>query len=205
MYNSEHGQDQWLNEHVFRNSAGGVFVEFGALDGVTHSNSFFFESQLGWRGLCIEANPCSFGRLTHNRKCSVDNRAVYSHPGLVNFTQFDGGLYGWSGIEEAIEPEHWDRIKKNIPSENQKVVQVPCDTLDKILRDHSITEIDYLSADAEGAEEAIFKVFPFDKYPVHIIDCENNWDNESLRSIFREAGYTMISRLGPNDIWEKKT
>lgn len=32
-----------------------TFVEFGCRDGIEHSNTWALETQLGWKGLCIEA------------------------------------------------------------------------------------------------------------------------------------------------------
>jgi hypothetical protein len=44
----------------------GFFVELGAFDGATQSNSVLLES-LGWRGLLIEANPGSFAKCVKAR------------------------------------------------------------------------------------------------------------------------------------------
>ena len=49
-YHSEHGQDKWLNENIFKNKKYGIFVEVGAIDGLITSNSLFFERDLGWTG-----------------------------------------------------------------------------------------------------------------------------------------------------------
>jgi hypothetical protein len=35
MY-SEHGQDKWLEENIFKDKTDGVFVEFGALEGIQY-------------------------------------------------------------------------------------------------------------------------------------------------------------------------
>ena len=35
----------------------GTFVEFGARNGVDHSNTLYFERALGWRGILVEADP----------------------------------------------------------------------------------------------------------------------------------------------------
>ena len=44
------------------------FVEAGAHDGESLSNSLFFEVKLGWNGLLVEPNPFSFqALLTKNR------------------------------------------------------------------------------------------------------------------------------------------
>ena len=45
-YKSQFGQDRWLNETIFRNKQNGLFVDVGAHDGVTFSNSYFFEKHL---------------------------------------------------------------------------------------------------------------------------------------------------------------
>lgn len=53
-YKSQYSQDKFLNENFFKNKKNGVFIDIGAHDGITMSNSFFYEKQLGWDGLCVE-------------------------------------------------------------------------------------------------------------------------------------------------------
>jgi len=50
---SQCGQDKWLIENLFAKKTDGVFVDIGAHDGVTLSNSFYLES-LGWSGVAVE-------------------------------------------------------------------------------------------------------------------------------------------------------
>ena len=51
-------QDVWIAEHVDDETLRtGTFLEFGARDGVEHSNTFTLEKVLGWRGILIEASP----------------------------------------------------------------------------------------------------------------------------------------------------
>ncbi|EKX35933.1 hypothetical protein GUITHDRAFT_52329, partial [Guillardia theta CCMP2712] len=57
--------------HFFRNSSSGTFLELGALDGSTYSNSFYFERAMGWRGILIEADPDNFRQLVKNRPDQV--------------------------------------------------------------------------------------------------------------------------------------
>src|SRR5690348_4695216 len=44
------GLDQFLFENFFRGKRNGVFVDAGAKDGETSSNSLFFERFMDWRG-----------------------------------------------------------------------------------------------------------------------------------------------------------
>ena len=57
---SQLGQDRYLLENFFRGKRGGVFVDIGAYDGQTFSNTLFFERSMAWTGLCIEPLPSAF-------------------------------------------------------------------------------------------------------------------------------------------------
>ena len=46
----------------------GFFVECGALDGETRSNTLFMERFLGWTGLLVEADPTNFRRVLSKRR-----------------------------------------------------------------------------------------------------------------------------------------
>jgi hypothetical protein len=48
---------KWIFNNTIQNQNPGIFVELGALDGVTYSNTLFFERMFDWRGVLIEAQP----------------------------------------------------------------------------------------------------------------------------------------------------
>jgi hypothetical protein len=73
---SRAGQDQFLFENFFRGKRNGVFVDAGATDGETFSNSLFFERFLGWSGLCVEPQPEAFAKLAARRKCHCEQAPV---------------------------------------------------------------------------------------------------------------------------------
>ena len=60
---SQVGQDRFLLENFFRGRRGGVFLDIGAYDGETLSNTLFFEKTMGWTGLCVEPLPSAASRL----------------------------------------------------------------------------------------------------------------------------------------------
>jgi len=50
------GQDVFVAE-LLSFKKNGVFVDIGANDGVTISNTWYFEKELGWDGIAIEPIP----------------------------------------------------------------------------------------------------------------------------------------------------
>ena len=60
--------------------SGSTVVEIGANDGVHMANSYFFEQHLGWRSLCVEANPITFSRLVRNRPRCINVNALVGVP-----------------------------------------------------------------------------------------------------------------------------
>ena len=144
---SQSGQDKWVAE-IFEYKKNGFFVDIGAHDGVQSSNTKFLEDELGWKGRCIEANKEVFQNLIKNRKAINLNIVVTNYIGRC-------GFYG-------------DTVSQEGP-------QMPCMTLDKILRDTGCPkEIDYISLDVEGHESSILECFPFWDWDVLTLTVEHN-------------------------------
>ncbi len=99
-----------LNQDIFallvNRFKSGYFLEIGANDGFTLSNTIYLEEQFGWSGLLIEANPKYRDRLA-NRKAQSKIIAVTEHEGSYEFT--DAGLYG--GITDRIDATHKKRTR----------------------------------------------------------------------------------------------
>ena len=58
-------------DELFNKKTGGYFIELGAADGLTQSNTAFLEKSRGWTGLLIE--PCfeAYTMCKNNRKKSL--------------------------------------------------------------------------------------------------------------------------------------
>jgi FkbM family methyltransferase len=74
-----HGMDRRLEQLLPQRP--GVFVEAGAHDGYTQSNTYYLERFLGWRGLLVEAVPELFEKARRRRPHSVVERAALVGPG----------------------------------------------------------------------------------------------------------------------------
>src|SRR5690349_4109841 len=47
--------EEWIIRDVFHDRKGGTFVDVGAADAEELSNTWFLETQLGWKGTAIDA------------------------------------------------------------------------------------------------------------------------------------------------------
>src|SRR5262245_16248031 len=73
---SQFGQDLFAL-HETRDIPGRkFFVDFGASDGMSLSNSWLLETKLGWNGIVAEPARVWHETLKANRSCSVDTRCV---------------------------------------------------------------------------------------------------------------------------------
>jgi len=148
----------------------GYFVDIGAHDGVSFSNSKFFE-ELGWKGVCVEPNSQIFNKLENNRNSSTQciMKAISNKKSTENFTSIQhidnkndtiNMLNGLTDKFNIKAKEDIDKLKNN---SNYKVSELELETdLFTNLIPHK--EIDYLSVDTEGNELEILKTINFDEY-----------------------------------------
>ena len=136
-------------------SLGGTFVELGALDGVTGSNTYALEKCLNWKGLLIEANPESYAKLqVSGRKAAKVHSAVCPRPGYVNVTAHGSVFAGMPSEMSAAYIRSWGR---QIP-QRHAVVEVPCRSLTSLMQDNGLPSgAEFLSLDVQGAEELVLR------------------------------------------------
>jgi FkbM family methyltransferase len=183
---SQNFQDVWAYyEGNFKTD--GYFVEFGATNGVTSSNTLMLE-QLGWDGLLCEPNPAWHSDLNNNRKVAISTKCVYNKTGeTVEFVQAE--LNELSTIKGyGLDDEH------SRSRESGNVIQVETITLYDLLETNNAPEnVDYLSIDTEGSEYEILKKFFDDneKYSISNITVEHNFVSD-----FREKIYDLLVKNG---------
>ena len=135
---------------------GGVFVEFGANDGLRQSNTAYLEKYKGWTGLLIEALPTNIIQCARNRPRSVvihaavvppecpdsyvsiryaDLMSILDHPSLV----------GECSVSEHVEMSGVD------PRLTGLSFLSPARTLSSILAETNMERIDFMSVDIEGS------------------------------------------------------
>ena len=149
------------------NRTNGYFVECGASDGVTYSNSLYFEASKQWTGLLIEANRGMFQNLIKTERnvhayhgCLSPN----TYPQILRFKEsnFLGGL-----------AENYEGNRKNVMAQTGGTeVMVECVPLYSLLLALEVTHVDYFSLDTEGSELDILRTIPFFKIQIDVISVE---------------------------------
>lgn len=68
VYYSQAWQDEFV-ANLLNFKKGGYYLDIGSTDGINQSNSYFFESELGWSGICVERGIGYTENYKNNRKC----------------------------------------------------------------------------------------------------------------------------------------
>lgn len=201
-YFSQYRQDEFLDKVVFNKKRNGFFVDIGAHDGISLSNSIFFEVSRSFDGLCVEPNPKVFKELKKNRKCEVLNACIADSIGIVKFLAIDGYAEMLSGIIDYYHPKHLERIDVYLADHggSKKEIEVKSLPLQAIAFLHN-KRIDFISIDTEGNELNILKSIDFDQLDVNCFTIENNYGSTEIEEIMCKNGYTKVYRLGDDDIY----
>jgi FkbM family methyltransferase len=163
----------------------GFFVEFGACDGVTISNTLLLERQFGWTGILAEPGRHWHTDLRKNRSCAVDTRCVWNQSGVK--IQFNQTTFNDRSTAAIL---HGPASGEVVSSYDVEAV-----LLADLLADHKAPRyIDFLSVDVEGAEFGVLEAFPFDAYQFGFICVEQHGEEQAalLASVLNPAGYRQI-------------
>ncbi len=202
---SQHGQDTFVYETFFKGLDNkGQFVDVGAYDGVTFSNSLFFERHLGWSGVCIEPLPEAFEKLRQSRSAVCLNCAISDTDGTDIFADVDIPAYGkmYSGLRSDYDPRHVDVLRRY--ATGGRLITVTTRRLPAILDEYGLRRIDYMSIDTEGSELKILKSIDLKKYDVRVISVENNYNDPAIRHYLLGFGYQLIKVFaGFDDLYAK--
>lgn len=205
MYKSQWGQDRWLNENIFHNKKNGIFVDVGAHDGVNINNTFFFEKNCNWTGICIEPIPIIFEKLIQNRNCCCIQGCAYNQTGVVNFDYLTGWTEMLSGVSEDYNQKHLQRISNEMKQYGgkRKKLKVQSFTLEKIFRETKINYVDYLSIDTEGSELKVLQGINFDKVFIDIIQVEANYleDSVKVKNFLIHNNFSFIKKCKGDNIF----
>ncbi|MBS1301788.1 FkbM family methyltransferase [Loktanella sp. SALINAS62] len=195
-------QDLWVL-YMLGLRRGGYFVEFGACDGRTLSNTRLLEESYGWTGILAEPNPVWHEALATNRKAVVDLRCVAARSGeMADFLSTDA-MPELSRMADIV-PD--DVHEHNGNRTRQTLYKVPTVSLDDLLAEHGAPDIiDYLSVDTEGSEYEILRHTNLNRRRFRLISVEHAGETVKRDQIFtllEAAGYRRwMPELSRWDDW----
>jgi hypothetical protein len=189
-WSGEFLQDRWTAERLGRP---GVFVDVGAGDGVTRSNTIALE-RIGWTGFCVEPSG-SFAELVRNRSCVCTDRYVGFRDGQMPWFEnvADRTL---SGDPRSMV----DRFRPAAAGQARATA-----ALDQVLEElEAPRRIDYLSLDTEGTEAIILREHDWTRFTFDSVTVEHNHQPRkryAIREILERQGLRLVRSVGVDDFY----
>lgn len=192
LTHAQNGEDTILL-NFFGDQQRGTFVDVGAFDGVTFSNTYLLERR-GWEGVCIEPNPTSFERCSINRACTCLQAAV-----VGNARQRTATLrVPTMDVLATLADDHdgdIEIIHRNVNAAYNgfREISVPAVTLNTVLNKLDFTQIDLLSIDAEWTNADVLAGFDMWRWLPRVIVVETG---QGVRDAL--TGYHVVMEHGSN-------
>lgn len=198
------GQDVFVAS-MFPNVGKRIFVEIGANDGVTISNTYHLETEHGWEGIAVEPLPEAYRKLARHRQCITVNACIADHDGSTSFHAISGTPEMLSGIFHKYDDRHKRRVRRNLKRHNATAqeITVPCHRLDTVLELYGISHIDYLSIDTEGGELDILKSIDFDAIRIELISVGNNYLTREIQDYMNSRTYCLVAIAGRDEFYAR--
>jgi FkbM family methyltransferase len=201
---SQFGQDHLVLE-LLGGLRGGFFLDTGAADGITVSNTLLLEKEFGWGGVCVEPDDRFFEALVRNRQCQCVHCCLHDREGSVDF--LEAGTLG--GIFDDYHPRLLahavDAYRLPLDEEGRpRTVQKHTRTLRSLLRMAGAPRvIDYWSLDTEGSELKLLQSFPFDEHVFNVLTVEHNHMpvRAEIRAFLAQRGYEFVCEIGVDDCY----
>jgi len=168
----------------------GFFVEFGASDGTSLSNTALLEKGFGWQGILAEPARIWHKALAQNRACTLEPRCVWSKSG--ERLRFNETLSSELSTLERYTAHDGHALDRR----DGRHYFVETISLNDLLLQHGAPPlIDYMSIDTEGSEYPILANFDFSAYEIGILTVEHNhvdMGRERVHRLLSENGFERV-------------
>jgi len=221
-------EDEYVFTHFFSDGgrppfkAGGTFLECGAHDGVSGSNTLWFERALQWSGVLVEGTPLVYKELVRSRGntsntlvnavvCEEGRRVTYHVPVAERKSSGHGDKIGDTtaarpGFGDTVQSGVVAGISASLPARNKvwlpSSLQVACKPLGAILREAAVSRVDFFSLDVEGAELTVLQTLDPTAAPSMFglimieQDGRNPTKDSAVRSLMGSWGFQLRGRTG---------
>jgi hypothetical protein len=184
---SQYGQDLTLHP-ILELMGPGFFVESGALNGETDSNTLLYELYHNWTGLLIEPNSRMYPKLLSKHRHAYSFNGCLSPSGKMEAIYFDKGLDGADGAAHI----------SSFSLGSETVLAAP---LEMLLQKIGRSTVDFWSLDIEGSEGQVLQNTNFSKVEVGVLLIEmnkNGGNNEVIYNVMNREGF---QKIGHTNYW----
>ncbi len=185
-------------------SQNGFFIEVGANNGFSESNTYYLERFRNWKGVLIEPIPHLYQECVKERPNSqVFNCALvspdYPEPEIEMMYGHLMSLVKGAFDDDDIEAERVAIAGRKLGFTPYKI-KVPARTLTSILDEANTPKIDFFSLDVEGFELNALQGLDFDKYlPEYmLIECLNEESFQEIESYIGDR-YNLFEKASQVD------
>jgi FkbM family methyltransferase len=159
----------------------GVFVELGAFHSEQYSQTWYLERK-GWTGILVEPVPEHAAEI-RARRCACLFEIACGAPEQSGRTT----TLHVSGPQTSADP-----------SQQGPVIEVPTRTLEWVLSQAAVTDVDFLSVDVEGAELDVLRGFPFSRVRPRLVLVEDFAEDLAKHRFMCAQRYRRVRRSGNN-------
>ena len=171
----------------------GFFIEAGAHEFETNSDSLYFELNHNWSGLLVEPNPLAF------HKGLRTNRKAWGVETCLSTTTRPETM--WFDMRGSVRNETTrEAMAGLVLEENSETVKMQCLPLYSLLLALDNPTVHYLSLDIEGAELPVLKTIPWQKVDIRVMTVETHLagrifpgNREDLIAYLDQVGYRHVS------------
>lgn len=191
-YFSQVGQDKAIDD-ILNKKRNGFFIEVGAYDGVSYSNSLFFERNRNWTGLLIEANPRAY------RELLMKDRKAWTTPACISLSShvelsvdfLASGADGGVGKQKQGE--------KDASNPYIYMVKANCFPLNVMLDAIGQKHVDMFSLDVEGSEMKVLESIDWDRVTISLFTIEVNKKGREIDDFLTAKGYRKMHLQSSQD------
>jgi FkbM family methyltransferase len=176
----------------------GTFLEAGANDGYTWSNTYYLERFKGWSGVLVEGIPALSEECRRIRPRSQVHNCALVAPDFtdphVTMTYSD-----LRSLIKGSEP----RMERQIAGAREIAYEVraPARTLTAVLDASHVEQIDFMSLDLEGFEAAALRGLDLDRWAPAwlLVEIDNGEGRAGVESVLG-ARYDTVCALTAGDM-----
>jgi FkbM family methyltransferase len=180
------------------------YIDIGANDPVTHSNTYLFYRD-GGRGLLVEANPTIARRTARKRPLDTVLNVAVTAEGLGTI---DLHIMDMNGLS-TVSSEWRESIANQKAAKPVSVVTVQSIGINDLLSRHSISKkLDFASLDIEGMDHQVLSAWDFDRWRPFLfcaetaqVSLDGYASDERIHGIMQNRGYRPLFNTFANTIF----